>query len=152
MNTLSPTHRRCKILYLIRHGQGMHNVKEKEVGREEWGRYWSKLSGDGATIWEDAELTAEGENQAKTIAAVFQRGEVPLPEAIFGSPLGMCWRGGKALLRRVYGRRWACTRATRGVQDLTSRLHIRVSRSRRGSRRRTRCRKRMLESHWMSMW
>jgi broad specificity phosphatase PhoE len=92
MNTLSPTHRRCKILYLIRHGQGMHNVKEKEVGREEWGRYWSKLSGDGATIWEDAELTAEGENQAKTIAAVFQRGEVPLPEAIFGSPLRRCLR------------------------------------------------------------
>jgi hypothetical protein len=25
-----------KILYLVRHGQGIHNVKESEVGREEW--------------------------------------------------------------------------------------------------------------------
>lgn len=25
-----------KLLYLIRHGEGLHNVKEKEVGRAEW--------------------------------------------------------------------------------------------------------------------
>lgn len=25
-----------KLLYLIRHGEGVHNVKEKEVGRAEW--------------------------------------------------------------------------------------------------------------------
>ena len=25
-----------KLLYLVRHGEGLHNVKEKEVGRAEW--------------------------------------------------------------------------------------------------------------------
>jgi hypothetical protein len=25
-----------KLFYIVRHGQGLHNVKEKEVGREEW--------------------------------------------------------------------------------------------------------------------
>jgi hypothetical protein len=25
-----------KLLYLIRHGEGLHNVKEREVGRAEW--------------------------------------------------------------------------------------------------------------------
>lgn len=25
-----------KLLYLVRHGEGLHNVKEKEIGRAEW--------------------------------------------------------------------------------------------------------------------
>jgi hypothetical protein len=29
-------HKQYKLLYLIRHGEGLHNVKEKEVGRAEW--------------------------------------------------------------------------------------------------------------------
>lgn len=29
-------HKQYKLLYLIRHGEGFHNVKEKEVGRAEW--------------------------------------------------------------------------------------------------------------------
>lgn len=28
--------RQYKLLYLVRHGEGLHNVKEKEVGRAEW--------------------------------------------------------------------------------------------------------------------
>ncbi|KAJ4360517.1 putative phosphoglycerate mutase pmu1 [Didymosphaeria variabile] len=90
MNTLNPTQQRWKIFYIIRHGQGIHNVKHDEVGREEWDRYWSKLSGDGHVVWEDAELTPFGEQQAEAIASFFGRGEVPLPDVIFSSPLRRC--------------------------------------------------------------
>jgi hypothetical protein len=36
LNLESPKDRRYKLFYLVRHGEGMHNVKEEEVGREEW--------------------------------------------------------------------------------------------------------------------
>lgn len=45
MATLSPSHstserrwqrQAFQALYLIRHGEGLHDVKEKEVGRAEW--------------------------------------------------------------------------------------------------------------------
>jgi hypothetical protein len=36
LNNEDPENKRYKLLYLIRHGQGVHNVKETEVGREEW--------------------------------------------------------------------------------------------------------------------
>jgi hypothetical protein len=36
LNAQHPETERYKLLYIIRHGQGVHNVKETEVGREEW--------------------------------------------------------------------------------------------------------------------
>ncbi|KAF2661388.1 phosphoglycerate mutase-like protein [Lophiostoma macrostomum CBS 122681] len=90
MNKIDPSHRQYKIFYAIRHGQGIHNVKESEVGREEWDRHWSKLSGDGTLVWEDAELTPVGEQQAKDIATFFATSDVPAPECIFSSPLRRC--------------------------------------------------------------
>ena len=36
---------------------GVHNVKEREVGRQEWERYWSRIDGDGNVTWLDPELT-----------------------------------------------------------------------------------------------
>jgi hypothetical protein len=36
LNREDPENKRYKLLYLVRHGQGVHNVKETEVGREEW--------------------------------------------------------------------------------------------------------------------
>ncbi|KAF2642537.1 phosphoglycerate mutase-like protein [Massarina eburnea CBS 473.64] len=92
LNLAGPTHKRYKLLYLIRHGQGTHNVKETEVGREEWNSHWAKLSSDGMTVWEDAELTAAGEQQAKDIATFFAKGDVPGPERIYSSPLRRCLR------------------------------------------------------------
>ncbi|KAF1950902.1 phosphoglycerate mutase-like protein [Byssothecium circinans] len=86
------TDKKYKLFYLIRHGQGIHNVKEAEVGREEWDRYWSKLSGDATTIWEDAALTLVGEQQAKDIARFFEDGDVAAPERVYSSPLQRCLR------------------------------------------------------------
>lgn len=36
LNKEDPENRRYKMLYIVRHGEGVHNVKEKEVGRQEW--------------------------------------------------------------------------------------------------------------------
>ncbi|KAF2628620.1 hypothetical protein BU25DRAFT_466366 [Macroventuria anomochaeta] len=63
-----------KLLYLVRHGEGVHNVKEKEVGRTEWDRYWAKVAGDGTVTWADAELTANGEQQACNIVEQKKKG------------------------------------------------------------------------------
>ncbi|KAJ4296335.1 putative phosphoglycerate mutase pmu1 [Kalmusia sp. IMI 367209] len=92
MNRVDPERRRWKIFYLIRHGQGVHNLKEKEVGREDWDRHWSRLSGKGSLVWEDAELTPYGEQQAVDIATFFSSGGVPIPDAVFSSPLRRCLR------------------------------------------------------------
>jgi broad specificity phosphatase PhoE len=91
LNKQNPTVKAYKMLYIIRHGQSIHNVKEKEVGRAEWDRYWSKLSGDGAMYWEDAALTDFGEQQARNMftAAI---STIPRPEAIYTSPLRRCLR------------------------------------------------------------
>lgn len=36
LNAINPEKERYKLFYIVRHGQGVHNVKEAEVGREEW--------------------------------------------------------------------------------------------------------------------
>ncbi|KAF2437956.1 phosphoglycerate mutase-like protein [Karstenula rhodostoma CBS 690.94] len=105
MNAANPAQQRWRIIYLIRHGEGVHNVKEKEVGRAEWGRHWAKVCGDGSAIWEDAELTSEGVQQAEKIAMLFRTGEVPLPDVIFSSPLRRCLRTTEIVYGDVLGRR-----------------------------------------------
>ncbi|KAH6633262.1 histidine phosphatase superfamily [Boeremia exigua] len=79
-----------KLLYLIRHGEGFHNVKEKEVGRAEWDRHWAKVPGDGNVIWEDAELTANGEQQARNIAEARSSIGNGTITTILSSPLRCC--------------------------------------------------------------
>lgn len=36
LNEQDPDNKQYKMFYVVRHGQGIHNVKEKEVGRDEW--------------------------------------------------------------------------------------------------------------------
>jgi hypothetical protein len=36
LNKGDPVKKQYKLFYIVRHGQGLHNVKETEVGREEW--------------------------------------------------------------------------------------------------------------------
>ncbi|KAJ4343700.1 putative phosphoglycerate mutase pmu1 [Ascochyta clinopodiicola] len=80
------------LLYLIRHGEGLHNVKEKEIGRAEWDRYWAKVPGDGNVVWADAELTANGEQQARDITKTSQCLNGDAITAILSSPLRRCLR------------------------------------------------------------
>ncbi|KAF1945325.1 phosphoglycerate mutase-like protein [Clathrospora elynae] len=92
LNQEDPETKRYKIIFLVRHGQGLHNVKEKEVGRKEWDRYWAKLPGDGTTTWLDAELTPTGEQQARDIAKFWASENLPLPGSVYSSPLRRCLR------------------------------------------------------------
>ncbi|KAM6478116.1 histidine phosphatase superfamily [Trichoderma sp. SZMC 28011] len=85
---------RYKLIFLIRHGQGFHNVKEAEVGRAGWEAKWALLDGDDETTWADAKLTQKGKSQALEIKATLERDiremKVPLPGKCYTSPLTRC--------------------------------------------------------------
>lgn len=36
LNQKDPNSRQYKVFYIMRHGEGVHNVKEREIGRAEW--------------------------------------------------------------------------------------------------------------------
>ncbi|KAI1380623.1 phosphoglycerate mutase-like protein [Hypoxylon crocopeplum] len=83
-----------KLVFLIRHGEGHHNVKEAEVGRHAWDSYWSLLDGDEQSTWSDARLTEKGKQQAGALNA-FWRGSIenegiPPPQRYYTSPLARC--------------------------------------------------------------
>ncbi|KAI0014165.1 phosphoglycerate mutase-like protein [Xylariaceae sp. FL0662B] len=93
-----------KLVYVIRHGRGVHNVKmdelkidkdkleEDEDGKpKDWNNYWGYEDGDGkGTIWSDAQLVEKGIGQAKDLAKLWDqsnRNALPLPETVYTSPL-----------------------------------------------------------------
>ncbi|KAL6712164.1 putative phosphoglycerate mutase pmu1 [Coniothyrium glycines] len=90
LNAQDPESKRWKVFYLVRHGEGIHNVKEKEYGREEWDRHFSRLSGDATATWLDAALTQRGEQQARAIATFFATSRLPAPGSVYSSPLRRC--------------------------------------------------------------
>ncbi|ROW10703.1 hypothetical protein VPNG_05130 [Cytospora leucostoma] len=82
------------LFYVVRHGQGYHNVKEDEVGREDWEDHWARLDGDGSATWFDAHLTEKGKEQAAAIntflrTSVVENG-LPVPMRHYTSPLSRC--------------------------------------------------------------
>ncbi|KAI1401923.1 phosphoglycerate mutase-like protein [Hypoxylon fuscum] len=83
-----------KLVFLIRHGEGYHNVKEAEVGREAWDSHWSLLDGDDHTNWSDASLTEKGRQQAQALNAFWQNAientGMPSPQRYYTSPLARC--------------------------------------------------------------
>ncbi|KAI4179193.1 MAG: hypothetical protein LQ348_005445 [Seirophora lacunosa] len=83
-----------KVLYLGRHGQGVHNVAEARYGREEWDRHYASLPGDAHGHWTDAHLTPTGAQQALA-ARAFWRHQIasagtPAPQTHLTSPLYRC--------------------------------------------------------------
>ncbi|KAK3291873.1 histidine phosphatase superfamily [Chaetomium fimeti] len=83
-----------KLLYAARHGEGYHNVKEREVGTPAWESHWAKLEGDGHTTWADAHLTATGIAQARAMATFWADAAVtarlPLARSHYCSPHARC--------------------------------------------------------------
>ncbi|KAH6635949.1 histidine phosphatase superfamily [Chaetomium tenue] len=83
-----------KLLYAARHGQGYHNVKEREVGTAAWESYWAKLDGDDKTTWADAHLTHTGIGQAKAMKTFWADAAVtaklPLAGRHYASPHARC--------------------------------------------------------------
>ncbi|KAF2723066.1 phosphoglycerate mutase-like protein [Polychaeton citri CBS 116435] len=94
LNQTAPSGTSYKLLYIIRHGEGEHNVKEHEVGRHEWEAKWAHLEGDGSRTWADAALTPKGEQQAKELNSFWRNSiselHVPAPQSIYSSPLRRC--------------------------------------------------------------
>ncbi|KAI1773430.1 phosphoglycerate mutase-like protein [Hypoxylon cercidicola] len=83
-----------KIIFLIRHGQGYHNLKEAEVGRLAWDAEWSHMEGDGHISWSDARLTRKGREQAEELNEFWRESirnkTVPIPQSYYTSPLARC--------------------------------------------------------------
>ncbi|KAI4251340.1 MAG: hypothetical protein L6R42_008419, partial [Xanthoria sp. 1 TBL-2021] len=83
-----------KVLYLGRHGQGVHNVAEKKYGTTEWDRYWAAQEGDSTSSWVDPHLTETGIQQAKAVNAFWKHqlavAKTPAPERYYCSPLYRC--------------------------------------------------------------
>ncbi|KAI8959028.1 phosphoglycerate mutase-like protein [Daldinia sp. FL1419] len=97
-----------KLVYVIRHGRGVHNVKmdelkvSEEAGKLEivdgkalnWKNHWSHKDGDGKVKWDDARLVNEGIEEAKMLSKLWldeaQRDALPLPGTIYTSPLARC--------------------------------------------------------------
>ncbi|PKS13288.1 hypothetical protein jhhlp_000059 [Lomentospora prolificans] len=93
LNRTAPEGTSYKLLYLTRHGQGVHNVMHEKVGTEAWDSHWSLLDGDGTVTWSDAHLTPEGVSQATTLSAfwsaLIEKG-APFPSTLYTSPLTRC--------------------------------------------------------------
>ena len=92
-NTSSPPGTSHKLLYLARHGQGVHNVAESLYGTASWDAHWSKLSGNDTLNWVDARLTTLGISQAQRASSVWASlitNGIPLPQSYYVSPLDRC--------------------------------------------------------------
>ncbi|KAI1336778.1 histidine phosphatase superfamily [Xylariaceae sp. FL0016] len=85
---------RHKLVFLSRHGQGFHNVKEAEVGRHEWDSYWSHQDGDEKMNWFDSFLTETGKQQARDVHEFWLKSiddfQMPTPELYYTSPHARC--------------------------------------------------------------
>ncbi|KAL9009502.1 MAG: hypothetical protein Q9173_005472 [Seirophora scorigena] len=83
-----------KVLYMGRHGQGVHNVAEARYGREEWDRLYASLPGDAHGHWTDAHLTPTGVQQALAARAFWRHqivsARTPAPQTHLTSPLYRC--------------------------------------------------------------
>ncbi|KAL6719155.1 putative phosphoglycerate mutase pmu1 [Lecanora helva] len=85
-----------KLLFLGRHGEGVHNVAENLYGTAAWNSHYSKLPGspDGSKIWLDAPLTEKGVLQALTAhefwSHMLTAGHIPPPKTYYTSPLTRC--------------------------------------------------------------
>ncbi|KAI9831693.1 MAG: hypothetical protein M1819_004759 [Sarea resinae] len=94
LNKLSKDDVRYKLLYMGRHGEGVHNVAESYYGTTAWNDYWAKEDGNGTTTWADAHLTPKGIQQALAAHSFWvsqlEAERMPAPEKYYASPLHRC--------------------------------------------------------------
>ncbi|OOQ86498.1 phosphoglycerate mutase family protein [Penicillium brasilianum] len=93
LNETASPQTKYKVLFLGRHGEGVHNVAERRYGTKAWDEYWSLLDGDEYGTWLDAHLTEVGISQAQTAhdtwAQQLETG-IPAPQSYYVSPLHRC--------------------------------------------------------------
>ncbi|CAG8280316.1 unnamed protein product [Penicillium salamii] len=95
---------RFKVLFLGRHGEGVHNVAESRYGTKLWDKtetfaddlsqeYWSLQDGDSHGLWVDARLTQKGIEQARVAHDAWKdqlQTGIPPPQSFYVSPLNRC--------------------------------------------------------------
>ncbi|KAL6238024.1 hypothetical protein BDW75DRAFT_46139 [Aspergillus navahoensis] len=93
LNTTAPEGTIYKLLFLGRHGQGVHNVAESRYGTALWDCRYSLLDGDEHGNWFDAHLTELGILQAQTAHEAWKaqiKNGIPAPQSYYVSPLMRC--------------------------------------------------------------
>ncbi|RDW72432.1 phosphoglycerate mutase family protein [Aspergillus mulundensis] len=93
LNTTASAETTYKLLFLGRHGQGVHNVAESRYGTALWDCRYSLLNGDEHGDWFDARLTDLGVSQARTAHEAWKRqikNGIPRPQTYYVSPLMRC--------------------------------------------------------------
>ncbi|KAF5017602.1 hypothetical protein F66182_10447 [Fusarium sp. NRRL 66182] len=94
LNKNSPDNVSYKVLYLTRHGLGVHNKMHAQVGSEAWNTRVSFQNGDGRQVWFDAFLTEVGRQQAQDLCEfwtdLIHIQGAPLPQVFYTSPLARC--------------------------------------------------------------
>ncbi|KAL2849245.1 histidine phosphatase superfamily [Aspergillus pseudoustus] len=93
LNADSPPETDYKLLFLGRHGQGVHNVAEARYGTVMWDCRYSLLPGDEDGNWFDAHLTEVGIEQARTAHGAWKTqisNGIPSPQSYYVSPLMRC--------------------------------------------------------------
>ncbi|KAL2812395.1 histidine phosphatase superfamily [Aspergillus granulosus] len=93
LNASSPPETSYKLLFLGRHGQGLHNVAETRYGTVMWDCRYSLLPGDETGTWFDAHLTEIGIEQARTAHEAWKTQittGIPPPQSYYVSPLMRC--------------------------------------------------------------
>ncbi|KAK6079583.1 phosphoglycerate mutase [Seiridium cupressi] len=107
LNAASKDGESYKILYVIRHGFGIHNQVMEEVGREAWRAEWSLRDGDGVRVWADAHLAPAGYRQAEDLRQSWFTGmtkdKIPVPQSLYTSPLARCLETTKVVYESYYG-------------------------------------------------
>ncbi|KAM0264304.1 hypothetical protein ACHAQJ_000794 [Trichoderma viride] len=83
-----------KLVYIIRHGLGVHNIFMETISSEAWNNHWSHLEGDGEVRFTDAKLVEQGIEQAKALGQFWLQETkskgVQLPNTLYTSPLARC--------------------------------------------------------------
>ncbi|KAK4447248.1 histidine phosphatase superfamily [Podospora aff. communis PSN243] len=107
LNHAGPPSVSFKLVYVVRHGLGVHNVVEAKVGRRAWDEYWSHLEGDGEISWVDAKLTEDGASKMRAVGAQWAEWTktqcLPVPGTIYTSPLARCLETTKLVFSNVMG-------------------------------------------------
>ncbi|KAF2651523.1 phosphoglycerate mutase-like protein [Lophiostoma macrostomum CBS 122681] len=94
LNHHAHSNERYSLLFLGRHGEGIHNAAETYYGTPAWNCYWSERDGNNSVVWADAHLTQKGISQALAVNGFWKHliidELITPPESYYTSPLYRC--------------------------------------------------------------
>ena len=94
LNDQAPPRTDYRVLFIGRHGEGLHNAAESYYGTPAWNCYWAEINGNATASWEDAQLTVKGIAQAQKAHDFWQseidNQKIPTPGSYYTSPLSRC--------------------------------------------------------------